>query len=78
MSDKKQEITADVLIADVMLRITAIEKLLLDKNIISKEELIKCTEEIASKISQVLLEKVKAAKDTAELMSNLANNEKKN
>ena len=52
-----------------MLRVTAMEKLLIDKQIVSKEDLSKCAEEIANKISQVLLDKVKAAKDTADLIS---------
>jgi len=61
MSDKKPEITNDILMADLMLRVTTMEKLLLDKGIISREDFLKVMEEIASNASKVVLEKAKAA-----------------
>jgi dihydroneopterin aldolase len=61
MTDKKtKEVSADVMMADIMLRLTAIEKLLIDKNIFTQEEFFQTMEEIAKKVSQVLLEKVQA------------------
>jgi TPP-dependent pyruvate/acetoin dehydrogenase alpha subunit len=73
----KKEITNDVLMADVMLRITAIEKLLIEKGIFTKEELNATTEEIAKRVAKVVLEKVQASKDIDEFISSLENKDKK-
>ncbi len=71
MSDKKTELTTDVLLADVMLRVTAIEKLLIDKGVFTKEELAKTTEEIAQRISKIVLEKAQASKNVEEFVNKL-------
>lgn len=71
MTDKKKELTTEVLLADVMLRETALEQLLLDKGLITKEELAKYTEEIAQKVAKVVLEKAKASKDLDDFISKL-------
>lgn len=47
------------IIMDMLLRITILEKLLLDKGILSKEELEKVTLEVTEKVSNILLEKNK-------------------
>lgn len=70
-SDSKQELTNDVLMADVMLRVTAIEKLLIEKGIFTQEELTQTTEEIAKRIAKVVLEKAQASKSVDEFIANL-------
>lgn len=80
MSDnKKNELTTDVLLADIMLRVTAMEKLLIEKKVFTQEELTKATEEIAQRVAKVVLEKAQAAKDLGTLVSSLEthNKEKK-
>ena len=57
MTDKKNELTTDVLLADIMLRLTAMEKLLIEKKSFTQEELSKATEEIAQRVAKVVLEK---------------------
>jgi TPP-dependent pyruvate/acetoin dehydrogenase alpha subunit len=69
--ENKQELTNDVLMADVMLRVTAIEKLLIEKGIFTQEELTKTTEEIAQRIAKVVLEKAQASKSIDEFIANL-------
>jgi hypothetical protein len=60
MSDKKtKDISPDVMLADIMLRLTAMEKLLIDKKVFSQEEFFQTMEEIAKKVSQVILDKAK-------------------
>lgn len=73
MTDKKEtrDISADVLMADTMLRLTAMEKLLLDKGIFTKEELTKMTDEIAQKVAHVILEKAQAAKNMEGFIADL-------
>ena len=73
MSDKpkKQELTSDVLMADVMLRIAAIEKLLIEKGVFTQEELSKSTDEIAKRVAKVVLEKAQAAKNIDEFIADL-------
>ncbi len=63
MNDKKPEITNDVLMADIMLRLTTIEKLLLDKGIFTQEEFFQTMEDIAKKVSKVIMDKVKESAD---------------
>ena len=79
MPDKKNELTTDILLADIMLRVTAMEKLLIEKQVFTQEELTKATEEIAQRVAKVVLEKAQAAKDLGELVSSLEthNKEKK-
>lgn len=76
MSDKKNEFANDVLMADIMLRLTAMEKLLIDKSIISKEELSSVTEDLAKRIAKVILEKAQSSKNVNDLISNLENDAK--
>jgi TPP-dependent pyruvate/acetoin dehydrogenase alpha subunit len=69
--ENKQEITNDILMADVMLRVTAIEKLLIEKGIFTQEELSKSTEEIAKRVAKVVLEKAQASKSVQEFVADL-------
>ena len=73
MTDKndKKEITNDVLMADVMLRITAVEKLLIEKGVFTQAELTEATEEIAKRVAKVVLEKAQASKKVGELVASL-------
>ena len=61
MSEKKPEITNDILMADIMLRLTTMEKLLIDKGILSKEEFLAVMEEIAKSVSKIVIDKANAA-----------------
>ncbi len=70
-TDNKQELTNDVLMADVMLRVTAIEKLLIEKGVFTQEELTKTTEEIAQRVAKVVLEKAQASKSVDEFVASL-------
>lgn len=80
MTDKKpdkKEITTDILMADVMLRITAIERLLIDKGIFTKEELAQTSNDIAKDVAKVVLEKAKSSKDIEDFISKLETDGKK-
>jgi len=63
MSEKKPDITNDILMADLMLRVTTMEKLLIDKEIISREDFVALMEEIAKNVSKIILDKAKSAED---------------
>lgn len=78
MTDKndKKELTNDVLMADIMLRITAVEKLLIEKGIFTQAELSEATEEIAKRVAKVVLEKAQASKTVGELVSALEDTNK--
>ena len=54
------DFSMEMLVADLMLRITAMEKLLLDKNLISKEELMSLTEDMAKQVSKNIMEKAQS------------------
>lgn len=69
--DSKTELTNDVLMADVMLRVTAIEKLLIEKGVFTQAELTAATEEIAKRVAKVVLEKAQASKNLKEFVADL-------
>jgi len=73
MTDKKdkQELTNDIMMADVMLRVTAIEKLLIEKGVFTQEELTVTTEEIAKRVAKVVLERAQASKNLEEFVADL-------
>ena len=72
MSDKKDEnITSDIILADLMLRVAVLEQLLLQKGTLNKEEVLKATEEIATKASKVVMERAQSSKSVEEFVSNL-------
>lgn len=68
---KKTPIQNDILIADMMLRLTSLEKLLLDKGVVTKEELSAVTDEIARAAAKVVLEKAQASKTVDEFIAEL-------
>jgi TPP-dependent pyruvate/acetoin dehydrogenase alpha subunit len=76
MTDKN-DYNSDVLIADIMLRVTAIEKLLIEKGVLTKEEIFATTEEIAQKVAKVILDKAQTSKNIDEFISSLENKDKK-
>ena len=69
--DNKQDITTDMLMADVMLRITAMEKILIDKGIFTVEELQASTKEIAERVTKVVMEKAASSKNIEDFISKL-------
>jgi hypothetical protein len=76
-SDQSNNLTNDVLIADMMLRITSMEKLLMEKNVFTQEELQKTTTDIAEKVAAVMIEKAKAAKNLPNFIADLESNKHK-
>ena len=75
--DSKKELTTDVLIADVMLRVTAMEKLLIEKGVFTQSELNDATEEIAKRVAKVVLEKAQASKNLESFVADLEASSKK-
>jgi len=75
--DAKNELTNDVLMADIMLRVTAIEKLLIEKGVFTQTELTAATEEIAKRVAKVVLEKVQGSKNIEEFVADLEASSKK-
>ena len=69
--DNKSDINVDVMLADAMLRITAIEKLLISKGVFTQEELVACTEDIAKRIAKGILEKMQGSNTIEEFVANL-------
>ena len=73
----KRELTNDILMADVMLRITAMEKLLIEKGVFTQEELSAATEEIAKRVAKVVLEKAQSSKNVDEFIASLKSDKDK-
>ncbi len=69
--DGKNDLTSDIMMADIMLRVTAMEKLLIDKGILNQAELAATNDEIAKKVAKVVLERAQASKNLEEFVSDL-------
>lgn len=76
--NKKQaeELTNDVLITDALLKLKTLEKLLIDKNIITAEEFNSTMNDIASKIAKTILQKANVPGNLDELIAGLQGKKK--
>lgn len=61
----------DLYLADILLRLSVLEKMLFEKNILLKEEYIKELEDIATKTSKEILKKVENSKNVKEFIAQL-------
>lgn len=80
MSDDKKklaDISIDMMLADAMLRITALEKILVHKGIIDSQELQGMNTELAKKVAQVVMEKLATSKNLDDFVESLAEDTKK-
>lgn len=66
-----KESTVEVLLADLMLRLNTLEKILIEKKIINQEEYIQELDALAKNVAQVVLDKANVSKDLGEFIDNL-------
>ena len=71
IKDTPLELTTDILLADILLRLTVLEKMLFDKKVIIQEEYVKELEEIAIRASKAILKKVENSKNVKEFIASL-------
>lgn len=79
MSDKKidpENLTSDILIADALVRLTALEKLLLQKNIITQEEYSQMVDELVEKVSKAVMARAQASKNLDDFIESLSKTSK--
>ena len=78
-SDKKSNnnLNNDVFIADIMLRLSALEKILIDKGIINQSELTAMTKDIAEKVARTVVDKLNNSKDMESFVGELNKEPKK-
>jgi len=72
--DKKDlppEINTDLYLADILLKLSVLEKMLFEKNILNKEEYIKELELVATKASKEILKRVENTKNVKEFIASL-------
>jgi hypothetical protein len=69
--EQAEGLTSDVLIADALLRIKAIENILISKGIFTREEFQEELQAITRLIAKSILEKAKVPGDLDELIKNL-------
>lgn len=79
MTDKKPpvDLNTDILLADALLRLTALEKVLIQKGLITKDELNEVTASLVEKVTKVILDKVQSSKDLNEFVASLGGEIKK-
>ena len=71
IKDTPLELTTDILLADILLRLTVLEKMLFDKKVLIQEEYVKELEEIAIRASKAILKKVENSKNVKEFIASL-------
>lgn len=69
--DDAKGLTSDVLIADALLQLRALEKILIDKGIFTQEEFSKEMEVITKQITKSILQKANVQGDLDEIISSL-------
>ena len=76
--NKKQadDLTNDMLITDIMLRLTTLEKLLIAKGVFTQEEFENEMSTIAAHVAKIVLQKSKVPGDLDELIKNLSGTKK--
>jgi hypothetical protein len=72
MSDKKMA-DYDALLADTMLRVAVLEKLLLDKGIFTREELSAVTQDLVDKATKIIMDKIQSSENLNDFVEGLAN-----
>jgi len=79
MTEKKPpvDLNTDILLADALLRLTALEKQLIQKGLITKDELNEVTASLVEKVTKVILDKVQTSKDLNEFVASLGGELKK-
>lgn len=69
-----QELTNEVLLVEALVKIKALETLLIEKKVFSKEEFDTISSDIMAKISKVVLQKANVPGDLDVLIKNLSGN----
>lgn len=78
MSKKEEPVSNDVLIADALLRLRAIENLLIAKGLFTKEEFFDEMEKITRQIAKDLLQKARVSGDLEAILDEITANNKGN
>lgn len=71
MKKINDSIENQIVITDALLRITAIEKILIDKGIVTSDELLEVSSELAQKIAKDILKKANVNGDIDAIVSEL-------
>jgi hypothetical protein len=74
----EDELQEYLMMAEVLLRITSLEKLLFDKGIISQEELLKVMDEVSSHAAKSILAKSNKAGELDKIIKNIQNKNSQN
>lgn len=59
-----EDFREELLLVEVLVRVTVIEKLLIDKGLLTKEEFLEQTSKISSEITEMILEKINTTTDS--------------
>lgn len=71
MKKTNDSIENQIIITDALLRITAIEKILIDKGIVTSDELLEVSSDLAQKIAKDILKKANVNGDIDAIVSEL-------
>jgi hypothetical protein len=71
MSIKEEDLAIQLYIADLLIRISVLEKLVVDKGLITEEDLLKQAENITSKIAKHIIDKSSTPQEMDKLIEEL-------
>jgi hypothetical protein len=80
MSEKKTppvEVNMDILLADALLRVTALEKVLIQKGLITREELNEVTNSLVEKVTKLVMDRIQTSKGLDDFIASLSGGDKK-
>ena len=68
---KKNDVNMEIFFAEALVKLQVLEKLLISKNVFTKEEYEDAAEEVTAKIAKILLEKANVPGDLDEMINDL-------
>lgn len=68
-----ESIEKEIILTDILLRLTVLERLLISKGFISQEEFIATTEDMAKKIAKTLLQNANVSGDLDQVIDSFKN-----
>lgn len=78
MKSKSAQIENEIMIADILLRITVLEKLLVSKGLLNQEEINAMMEDLSSKVLKSILETSNVPGNHEEILESIKVNKLKN
>ena len=78
MNKKQDSLEEQIMLADILLRVTSLEKLLISKGMLTASEIHNMNKEISSQITKFILEKANVQGNIEEIIKDIHGDKKNN